>query len=65
MGGIYTGLDFGYRCQINPKTAIGAMFYAQFQQAKLKVTETVEDVEFVNETGRNFITYGAKFTLYF
>lgn len=65
VGGIYTGLDFGYRCQINPKTAIGAMFYAQFQQAKLKVTETVEDVEFVNETGRNFITYGAKFTLYF
>ena len=65
LGGIYTGLDFGYRCQINKKTAIGAMFFAQFQQAKLKVMETIEDVEFVNETGRNFITYGAKFTLYF
>jgi hypothetical protein len=64
-GGIYTGLDFGYRCQVNKKTAIGAMFFAQFQQAKLKVTETVDGVEFVNETGRNFITYGAKFTLYF
>ena len=65
LGGIYTCLDFGYRCQVNKKTAIGAMFFAQFQQAKIKVTETIEEVEFVNKTGRNFITYGAKFTLYF
>ena len=65
LGGLYTGLDFGYRCQVNKRTAIGAMFYAQFQQAKVNVTETVEDVDFVHKAGRNFITYGAKFTLYF
>ena len=65
VGGLYTGLDFGYRCQVNKRTAIGAMFFARFQQAKLNVTETIEDVEFVNKTGRSFITYGAKFTLYF
>lgn len=64
-GGLYSGLDFGYRCQINRKTAIGATFFAQFQQAKLSVTETVEEVDFVNKTGRSFITYGAKFSLYF
>lgn len=70
-GGLYTGLDFGYRCQLNKKTAIGAVFFAQFQQATVQVTETVqvpetvEEVEFVNKTGRSFITYGAKFTLYF
>lgn len=65
VGGLYTGLDLGYRCQVNPKTAIGAVFFARFQQAKVDVTEVIEDTEFVYRTGRSFITYGAKFTLYF
>ena len=65
VGGLYTGIDLGYRCQLNPKTAIGAVFYARFQQAKIDATEVIEDIEFTNRTGRNFITYGAKFTLYF
>lgn len=65
VGGLYTGLDLGYRCQINPKTAIGAVFFARFQQAKVDATEIIEDVEFTHRIGRNFITYGAKFTFYF
>lgn len=65
IGGLYTGLDFGYRCQLNPKTALGVVFFARFQQAKINATEYIEDVEFTNRTGREFITYGAKFTLYF
>jgi len=65
VGGLYTGLDLGYRCQINPKTAIGAVFFARFQQAKVDATEVIEDVEFTHRIGRNFITYGAKLTLYF
>ena len=65
VGGLYAGVDLGYRYQLNPKTALGAVFYTQFQQAKMNVTETVEETEFVNNTGRNLISFGAKFTLYF
>ena len=65
VGGLYAGVDLGYRYQLTPKTALGAVFYTQFQQAKMNVTETVEGTEFVNNTGRNLISFGAKFTLYF
>ena len=33
LGGIYAGIDFGYRCQLNPRTALSLVAYAQFQQA--------------------------------
>ena len=64
-GGLYAGLDLGYRYQVNPKTAIGAVFFARFQQAKVEVVETVEGHDYTHKTGRNFISFGAKFTLYF
>ena len=64
-GGLYAGLDLGYRYQINPKSALGVVCFARFQQAKVEVIETVEGHEFVNKTGRNFISFGAKFALYF
>ena len=64
LGGLYTGVDFGYRCQLNPKTAIGVVAFGQFQQAKIHVVETVEGVEFVNHVGRNLFAAGLKFTLY-
>lgn len=65
VGGLYTGLDLGYRYQLNPKTAIGAVCFARFQQAKVEVVETVEGHDYTHKTGRNFISFGAKFTLYF
>lgn len=65
LGGLYAGLDFGYRCQLNPKTAIAVVLFAQFQQAKIKATETVEGVPFTNKTGRSLITSGLKVALYF
>lgn len=65
IGGLYTGLDLGYRYQVNPKTAIGAVCFARFQQAKVEVVETVEGHDYTHKTGRNFISFGAKFTLYF
>lgn len=64
-GGIYAGLDFGYRCQLNPKTALALAFFAQFQQATLKVTETIEDTSFTNNTGRNIVNTGVKLAFYF
>lgn len=65
IGGLYTGLDLGYRYQVNPKTAIGAVCFARFQQAKVEVVETAEGHDYTHKTGRNFISFGAKFTLYF
>ena len=65
IGGLYAGVDLGYRYQLNPKTALGAVFYTQFQQAKVLVPETVEQAVFTNYTGRSLIAFGAKFTFYF
>jgi len=65
LGGIYAGIDFGYRYQISPKTALAVVAFAQFQQAKINTTVSVEGADFVNKVGRNFLTPGVKVALYF
>ncbi len=64
-GGLYAGLDFGYRYRLNSKTAVAVVAFARFQQAKVEVTEVIDNMEFVNKTGRNLITPGIKLALYF
>ena len=65
VGGLYAGLDFGYRYQINPKTALAVMINAQFQQAKVTVTETIGEDVYTHKTGRYLIMPGIKLALYF
>lgn len=65
VGGIYTGLDFGYRYQINPKSALAVLVFASFQQARLNITETIDGNTYTNRAGRNFVSPGVKFALYF
>ena len=65
VGGLYAGMDFGYRCQLNPKTAVAVVAFARFQQAKVDVVEVIDGMEFVNRTGRNLVTPGLKLALYF
>lgn len=65
LGGVYAGLDFGYRCQLNPKTAIALVAFGQFQQALVPAEEVVDGNTFVNRTGRNLVTAGLKLALYF
>jgi len=65
LGGIYAGIDFGYRCQLNPKTAIAVVGFAKLQQATISVTEIIDGEAFVNRSGRTFITPGVKMALYF
>lgn len=65
LGGLYAGVDFGYRCQLNEKSAIGVVAYTQFQQAQLNTIEVIEGNEYSNTVGRHFIAFGAKLTLYF
>ena len=65
VGGIYAGLDFGYRCQLNPKSALAVTAYAQFQQATLTIDEIMGGVPFTNIVGRDLVTTGVKLSLYF
>lgn len=65
LGGIYAGVDLGYRCQLNPKSAIALVVFTTFQQAKVPVTTIIEGVEFNNKTGRNIVSAGLKLGLYF
>ena len=65
LGGIYTGVDVGYRCQLNPKTAIALVAFASFQQAKVPATTTIDGMEFTNKADRNIVSAGLKLGLYF
>lgn len=64
-GGVYAAVDLGYRCQLNPKTALALTAFTQFQQATLDNTEVIEDARFFNFSGRNFVVPGIKLTLFF
>ena len=64
QGGIYAGLDFGYRCQLNPKTAMTIGGFAQFQQATVQVKEVIDGIAFMNKTGRNIVTVGGKIAFF-
>ena len=65
VGGLYAGWDFGYRYQINPKTALAVMINAQFHQAKVTVTETIGEDVYTHKTGRYLVMPGIKLALYF
>lgn len=64
-GGIYAGLDFGYRYQINEKTALAVVASAQFQQAKIAATEIIDGSTFTNYTGRYLVSPELKLILMF
>jgi hypothetical protein len=64
VGGIYAGVDLGYRYTINTKTALVAALYAQFQQARLLTNETIEGNMFSHITGRNLVAAGLKIAIY-
>jgi hypothetical protein len=64
VGGIYAGVDLGYRYTINTKTALVAALYAQFQQARLLTNETIEGNMFSHMTGRNLVAAGLKIAIY-
>lgn len=64
VGGIYAGIDLGYRCQLNPKTALAIVAFTQFQQAKINTTTTIEEEHFSNQTGRNIVSAGLKLAIY-
>ena len=64
LGGIYAGADLGYRCQLNPKTAISVVAFAQFQMAQVKAKTVIEGETYTNWAGRNIVTTGIKLAIY-
>lgn len=64
-GGLYASIDFGYRYQINPKTALAVVASAQFQQARIAATEIIEGNSFTNYTGRYLVSPELKLVLMF
>ena len=65
LGGLYAGADFGYRCQVTPKSAIAVVAFAQFQQAMMPVVAEIEGVEYAQTAGRSLVTTGVKLAFYF
>lgn len=65
LGGIYADVELGYRCQLNPRTAIGLVAYAQFQQATVPTTILIDGNPFDTKSGRSFVSSGLKLALYF
>jgi hypothetical protein len=64
-GGVYAGVDLGYRCQLNEKTAVSVVFYSQFLQAQMPTVTTIEGSTYTHYTGRNLVATGVKLALYF
>lgn len=64
-GGIYADIDFGYRYQINEKSALALVLFAQFQQAKLTVSELIDGIEYSHTAGRSLVSTGLKLGFYF
>ena len=64
-GGLYASIDFGYRYQINPKSALALVASAQFQQAKIAATEIVDGNTFTNYTGRYLVSPELKLVFMF
>ena len=65
LGGLYAGIDFGYRYQINEKSALVLAAFAQFQQAKIEVAEMVDEIEFIQKANRNIVIPGVKLAIFF
>ena len=64
-GGLYASIDFGYRYQINAKTALAIVASAQFQQAKMAATEIIDGNTFTNYTGRYLVSPELKLVFMF
>lgn len=64
-GGLYASIDFGYRYQINAKTALALVASAQFQQAKMAATEIIDGNTFTNYTGRYLVSPELKLVFMF
>ena len=64
-GGMYAALDFGWRCQLQEKTALFAGLTAAMQQGRATVEETFSGNTYSNTGVRTFSMIGMKVALQF
>ncbi len=48
-GGLYAGIDFGWRMQISNRSALLLSAHATFQQLQSEWTETIDNTEYINK----------------
>ncbi len=48
-GGLYAGIDFGWRMQISNRSALLLSAHATFQQLHSEWTETIDNTEYINK----------------
>lgn len=65
QGGIYAGLDIGWRYAVSAKTTLLLSLNADFQQCTLDITETIEQTPYKRTTTQGFCTIGAKIAFSF
>jgi hypothetical protein len=64
-GGICLGISTGWMHHINNNASIWLGCYAEWQQARVEITETINDQDYMNTIGCNFVSIGAKTTIAF
>ncbi len=64
-GGLFTGLEIGWRRQINTNTAFALALYSEYQQGMFSVSEEIEGAVYTQETYRSLATVGLKAGIHF
>lgn len=64
-GGMTAKLDISWRYQYQKNSAFLLGVQARFQQAEVKLQETVEGKEYTTATGRNFVSLGLRMAFQF
>ena len=65
QGGICVGVDLGWNYIINEQSSLQLSLYADWQQARTNVKQVIEDKEYINHMGCNFISMGLKLAVLF
>ena len=69
IGGIYSAVEIGYRYAFSTRSALILSLRAQFQQAKINTVETITEddisTDYISQTGRSLVTFGAHIALAF
>lgn len=65
QGGFYGALQAGWKVHYGKKGGFFLGLYADFQQARMNVTETMSGVDYTSSANRNLCGFGVKSAIYF
>lgn len=64
-GGICIGTSAGWQYKFKPNATLILSAYVQWQQTQMDITETINDTDYINKVGCNFVALGTVVTLQF